>query len=93
MTPLERAARALQSRWANGSICYDDIDFWKEMAIHALLSIREPSAEMVDAGSDPDYRERAWPGGEQGETVPADIVGAWKAMIDVALEQPETPAD
>ncbi len=72
MTPLERAAKAAREEtsayavdggWmTEGGVVGDD--HWEDIARAVLQAIREPSEAMISAGSEVEFAERSWPGGE-----------------------------
>lgn len=82
MTPLERAARALDRHVisANGiALTKADkqaISKTMDMAMSVLLAVRAPSESMIDFGSEAD---------ENGSRQNAAAI--WTAMIDAILEQ------
>ena len=89
---IERVARAIVDTWAAGAVgvegggwdAQDDFgkDAARKCARTAIAAMREPTDEMLDAGS------AAHPaGGYVRETLLTDIIEAeWRAMVDAALE-------
>lgn len=85
-SPLERAARAMYHsviRFEQGDdFEWPDVatsqtaDEWRDAARAVLMAIREPSNAMLNADSGQDER---WDG--------VFVRNAWRAMIDVALEE------
>lgn len=89
MTPIERAARAVQKAWDDGSdaACgLPPIEFSEAEAMHlaraVLQAIREPSDHMLSDGAFQVFR---------GERITEDDLDAakrvWRAMTNAALSE------
>ena len=84
MTPLERAASALQTAWDGGEaeglppIAFSETEA-RYLARAVLQAIREPSEGMLEAGKEDSgidgYVNDFWP------------IVPWQAMIDAALSE------
>lgn len=88
MTPIERAARALCSLDDNPeNATMDGKPLWEDYLpeVHAVLrAIREPSEEMIEAGSEITSHISSE---ESVESLGKDAADTWRVMIDVALSE------
>ena len=91
MSPDERAARALQEAWDDGSDVASGlppIEFTDAEAAHlaraVLQAVREPSEGMIEAGRWNDFTPHSVDSSETA-AADADVALVWRNMIDKAL--------
>lgn len=87
MTPLERAARALENHLICGTVRKGE---YKDAVMVVLAAIRKPSNAMVSSGGEiiADVANLGDAGGRAAASeFDADAEGVWRAMIDAMLQE------